>query len=217
MWRQDEMCEQYGFDDLFTSSDFIGMSNDILNDEQVFKLAKQKDIENHGRFFSFIITMSMHQPYTEQIDSTFIIPTNKTISKEFACYLNACHYTDQQIKQYFHHLKKINIFDNSLIVIASDHAVHCTDFGGVSKDLPFYIIYSKGLQRNTIRDKKCNQVDVYPTLIDLLGIKSDWYGLGNSLLSTKNGEDDISSKKWDISELIIQSDYFASYHSHPSN
>ncbi len=207
MWRQDEMCKQYGINNLYTSSDFIGKHNDNLNDEQVFFLAMQKDIESHERFFSFIITMSMHQPYTEQIDSTFIIPTSKTISKELANYLNACHYTDQQINKYFQHLKQKNIFDNCLIIIASDHAVHCTDFGGVCQDLPFYVIYAKGLTHNMIRNKKCNQIDVYPTLLDLLGIKCGWYGLGNSLLSTKH-EENISSQKWDLSEKIILSNYF---------
>lgn len=207
MWRQDEMCKQYGINNLYTSSDFIGNHNDNLNDEQVFLLAMQKDIESHERFFSFIITMSMHQPYTEQIDSTFIIPTSKTISKELANYLNACHYTDQQINKYFQHLKQKNIYDNSLIIIASDHAVHCTNFGGVSKDLPFYVIYAKGLPHNMIRNKKCNQVDVFPTILDLIGIKCGWYGLGNSLLSTKH-EENISSKKWNLSEKIILSNYF---------
>lgn len=209
MWKQDEMCKQYGINNLYTCSDFIGKHNDNLNDEQVFLLAKQKDIESHERFFSFIITMSMHQPYTEQIDSTFIIPTSKTISKELASYLNACHYTDQQIMKYFHHLKQRQIFDKSLIIIASDHAVHCTDFGGVSKDLPFYIIYAKGLQKSEMWNKNCNQVDVYPSLIDILGIKCNWYGLGHSLLFPKDYEG-ITSKTWQLSELIILSDYFAS-------
>lgn len=208
MWRQDEMCRQYGFDKLYTSDDFEGDHKENLNDRQVFQLAMQKDTTNKTNFFSFIVTMSMHQPYTEQIDSTFIIPTSQSISKELACYLNACHYTDQQIENYFNYLKEQNLYEKSLIIIAADHAVHCTDFGGVSKDLPFYIINAEGLPQNMIRDKKCNQVDLYSTLIDILGIKSNWHGVGCSLLSSKY-EDNIPASKWDISELIIQSDYFS--------
>lgn len=207
MWRQDEMCRQYGFDELYTSNDFEGDYCENLSDKQIFQLAKQKDTTNKTSFFSFIVTMSMHQPYTKQIDSTFIIPTSQSISKELACYLNACHYTDQQIENYFNYLKEQNIYENSLIIIAADHAVHCTDFGGVNKDLPFYIINAKGLPQNMIRDKKCNQVDLYSTLIDILGIKSNWHGLGCSLLSSKY-EDNIPASKWDISELIILGNYF---------
>ena len=209
MWEQDEMCTKYGFMDLFTSFDYSGKHGDDLNDEQVFQLAMQKDIESHERFFSFIITMSMHQPYTEQMDTTFHISTSKTISNELACYLNACHYTDQQIKNYFNHLKLRNIYNNSLIVIASDHAVHCSDFGGVCQELPFYIINAKGLPKDMMWNKRCNQVDVYPTLIDILGIKCDWNGFGYSLLSNKFA-DSISEKKWELSRWIILSDYFSS-------
>ena len=58
-------------------------------------------------------------------------------------------------------------------------------------------------------NKRCNQVDVYPTLIDILGIKCDWNGFGNSLLSNKFA-DSISEKKWELSRWIILSDYFSS-------
>lgn len=55
---------------------------------------------------------------------------------------------------------------------------------------------------------ECNQIDVYTTLLDLLGVDSEWYGLGQSLLSP-NYQSTIDSKKWDVSEWIIQGDYFS--------
>ena len=207
MWIQDEMCEQYGFDYLFTSKDIVGNSNDYLNDEQVFQLAMQKDKESHQPFFSTILTMSMHQPYTRQNDSTFLI-NDKTIPHDLACYLNACHYTDRQIKKYFEHLKQIGIYDNSIIVIASDHAVHNTDFGGVNKDIPLYIVNIPHEAKDRMWKGECNQLDVFTTLLDLLGVESNWYGLGYSLLSP-NYQNTIDSKKWNISQWIIRGDYFS--------
>lgn len=208
VWRQEEMCRQYGFDNLYTNTDYEKRHGSDLNDEQVFQLAQRLDYSNNKNFFSFIITMSMHQPYIEQIDSTFIIPVSSAIPEDLASYLSACHYTDYQIKKYFEHLKATGIYDKSLIIIAADHAVHCSDFGGVSKDLPFYIINAKGLIKDNLETQKCNQIDVYPTLLDLLGIKCKWYGMGNTLLSKKH-ERSISDKCWDISELIIRSNYFS--------
>ena len=55
---------------------------------------------------------------------------------------------------------------------------------------------------------ECNQLDIYTTLLDLLGIESDWYGLGQSLFSP-NYTNVISPRKWDISEWIIRSNYFS--------
>lgn len=207
MWSQDEMCRQYAFDHLYSSSDFNDGNSSGLNDEQVFQLAEKIDTPTCQPFFSVILTMSMHQPYTKQIDPTFPI-TDSSIPKDLACYLNVCHYTDRQIERYFEHLKRTGLYDNSLIVIAADHPVHNTDFGGVSKDIPLYIVNVPSDVRENMWQGEFNQIDVYTTLLDLLGMESDWYGLGHSLLSP-NYSNSIDSKKWDMSEWIIRGDYFS--------
>ena len=149
----------------------------------------------------------MHRPYTEQIDSSFPI-SDTSMNSELACYLNACHYTDRQIEKYFRHLKQSGLYDNSLIVIAADHPVHNTDFGGVDKDIPLYLVNVPYSIKTRIWQGACNQIDVYTTLLDLLGIESGWYGLGQSLLSPSYSNI-IGNGKWDVSEWIIRGDYFA--------
>ena len=206
MWNQDDMCRQYNFNSLYTCRNYMGASSN-LNDEQVFQLAMQKDIETDIPFFSVVLTMSMHQPYTKQIDPTFPV-ADSSIPKDLACYLNVCHYTDRQIERYFEHLKRTGLYDNSLIVIAADHPVHNTDFGGVSKNIPLYIVNIPDDIRERMWHGECNQIDVYTTLLDLLGVESDWYGLGHSLLSP-NYSNVIDSRKWDVSEWIIRGDYFS--------
>ena len=206
MWRQDEMCRQYGFCTLFTSKDYHDGYHSILTDKQLIELAIQKNSIIELPTFSVILTMSMHQPYYKQIDSTFHINNEIKNRKDLTCYLNACHYTDLQLKQYFDFLKKNGLYDTSLIIIAADHPVLCTDFGGVDKHIPLYIINAKGIPQN-IWKGECNQIDVFPTILDMLGIESDWYGLGCSLLSP-NYTNSIPSRKWDISEWIIMGDYF---------
>ena len=208
IWNQEQMTKQYGFDHLYSCVDCPVEHGSILNDEQVFKLAMKVDVKSKQPFFSIILTMSMHHPYKELIDPTFPI-ADKNLPADFAYYLNACHYTDRQIKRYFKHLKHIGLYDNSLIVIAADHPVHSTDFGGVSKDIPLYFVNLPPEIKKKMWTGECNQLDVYTTLMDLLGIESDWYGLGLSLLSPTY-QSTIDSKKWDISEWIIRGDYFNS-------
>lgn len=207
MWNQNEMCRQYGFDYLYSSNDYAGGNYKFLNDEQVFQLAMQKDKNTCQPFFSVILTMSMHQPYTMQIDSTFQIK-DSSISAELACYLNACHYTDRQISKYIDHLKKTGLYEKSLIVIAADHPVHNTDFGGVKSDIPFYLVNIPQELRGRMWQGECNQIDVYTTLLDLLDVKSDWFGMGQSLLSP-NFNSTVDPKKWEVSEWIIRGDYFS--------
>ena len=150
--------------------------------------------------------MSMHQPYESQIDSTFQIK-DPSITDELANYLNVCHYTDRQIEMYFKYLVESGLYDHSLIIIAADHPVDNTDFGGVCNDIPLYIVNASGLPKNMWQGE-CNQVDVYTTLLDLLGCGKGWSGLGHSLVSPTY-ENPVSSKTWDISEWIIMGDYFS--------
>lgn len=201
------MCGKYGIKNLYTSTDYCGEHNSVLNDEQIIKFAIQKDNESQNPFFSIILTMSMHQPYIKQIDSTFLIKNND-MPKDLACYLNACHYTDTQLMKYFDHLKTTGLLERSLIIITSDHAVHNTDFGGVSKNIPLYIVNIPHDIQAQMWKGECNQLDVFTTLLDLLGCKSNWYGLGYSLLSP-NYQSIIEESKWDISEWIISGDYFS--------
>lgn len=207
IWDQDQMCRQYGFNELFAREDYIKDIDRNLTDEEVFQLAIQKDKDSREYpFFSIILTISMHQPYVEQIDSSFPIK-DSSITDELANYLNACHYTDVQIEKYFVWLKESGLYDNSLIVIAADHPVDNTDFGGVIKDIPLYIVNS-GVLPSNMWQGKCNQLDVYTTILNLLGCKSDWYGLGHSLVSPKY-DNLVSSQTWDVSEWIILGDYFS--------
>ncbi len=200
VWDQDIMCQQYGFDKLYSSYDYDNGNKDILNDEEVFQLAIQQDKKTTEPFFSFILTMSMHQPYNQQIDPSFPIEDAK-ISHELACYLNACHYSDRQIASYFKYLKSSGLYDRSIIVIASDHHVHSTDFGQ-KLDIPLYVINERN---NHSWEGTCQQLDVYTTLLDIMGVNSNWCGLGQSLMSPKYTEKEL---KWKVSEWIIRSNYF---------
>lgn len=204
MWNQDKMCQQYGFDNLYSSRDLAGDHDANLNDQQVFQLAMEQDEKSKEPFFSMVLTLSMHMPYTEQIDPSFLIKED-SVSNELACYLNACHYTDTQIARYFQYLKSKGLYDRSLIVIASDHHVHLSDVADISMTIPFYVVNGGGRER---WKGVCQQVDVYPTLLDIMGIRSRWSGLGQSLLSPNYTAKDM---KWDVSEWIIKSDYFEEY------
>lgn len=208
MWCQDEMCQKYGFDELVSSSDYMGENSDWLIDEEIFQLAMQRDKTSKQPFFSVILTLSMHQPYVRQKDSTFPISKTSIQEDDLACYLNACHYTDRQIETYFNHLKRTGLYDNSIIVIAADHSVHISDFGGASKNLPFYLVNIPASLSSKMWKGECNQIDVYSTLLDLMGCKSNWYGVGNSLLS-KTYLSSVPQYKWDVSEWILMGNYFS--------
>ena len=117
---------------------------------------------------------------------------------------------DRELGKYLNDLKNKDIYDSSLIIIVADHDAHLNLLGmeGRLKDyLPLFIINGK-IDNKVAWHGECNQIDVYTTLLDLLGVESDWYGLGHSLLSP-NYSNVIDSRKWDVSEWIIRGDYFS--------
>ena len=148
----------------------------------------------------------MHQPYLQPIDTQFVLEDNE-MPTQLRNYLIACHYTDKCINEYIARLKSEHLYDNSIIIITADHHVHGTDFGiENNEELPLYIINS-GIDNQNAWQGACNQIDVYTTLINLLNIKSDWCGLGHSLLRP-NYKKSLNNTKWEISEIILKSNYF---------
>lgn len=209
MWEQEGMCKQYGFDYLFSSSEYENGYYWYLSDKQVFEYALEKNLRAQQPFLSVILTMTMHQPYTKLHDHTFIIE-EKSLTEKYRNYLNACHYTDQQIEWYFKQLKEKKIFDNSIIIIVADHHANPNLFDmrddDIPKDIPIYII-NGNINNNTAWQGKCNQLDVYTTLLDILGTHNFWHGFGHTLI-TNDYHDSVTPKLWMLSEQIIRSNYF---------
>lgn len=206
IWRQDDMCKQYGFTHLYASNDYCGSHEQTLTDKQVFEMAINIDRETLSkRFFSIILTATMHQPYNRIVDHSFVIK-DKSLTSEMKSYLNVCHYTDNCIGTYLESLKSLGLYNNSLIVITADHHAHHENFGdNVSSEIPLFII--NGQIGNDAYHGVCNQVDIYTTIIDVLGIKNVWPGLGTSLLNS-NYKNSVTSLKWDVSEFLLLGDFF---------
>jgi len=209
MWEQESMCQRYGFDHLYSSADYEEGKYWYLTDRQIFEYALQKNMEAPKPFLSVELTMTMHQPYNEPKDSTFII-RDSSLTEKYRNYLSTCHYTDQQIKWYFGKLKEEGLYDNSIIVIVADHHAHPSLFEmkeeEISIDIPLYII-NGGINNATAWDGRCNQLDVYTTLLDIVGTKNNWHGFGHTLI-TKDYHNSIKPELWTMSEEIVIGKYF---------
>lgn len=209
MWEQESMCEKYGFDHLYTSADYQNGAFWYLSDQQIFKYALEKNLSAKQPFLSVVLTMTMHQPYTSPMDPDFIVK-DQTMTEKYRNYLSTCHYTDRQLQWYFEQLEKNGLYKNSIIVIVADHYAHASLFdmedSDISSNIPLYII-NGNINKTTGWQGKCNQLDVYTTLLDILGTKGDWKGLGHTLI-TDNYHNSINPQLWNLSEQIILSNYF---------
>ncbi len=213
LWEQQPMTEAYGFDHLYSMIDYqaeIDRENDgFLSDGMIFNYASFKDKSIQQPYFSLILTMSMHQPYDAFEEHGFEV-TDKNLPQRYKNYLNSCHFFDMQIGKYFEELKAKGLYDNSLIIIVSDHDArprYLDMEGKISDDIPIYII-NGGFYPSEAWDGECNQLDVYTTILDIMGIDSKWRGLGHTLLK-KDYQNSVTSETQELSDLIIYSNYFS--------
>lgn len=213
LWEQQPMTEAYGFDNLYSMIDYqteIDHENDgFLSDSMIFNYASYKDTSIQQPYFSLILTMSMHQPYDTFEKHGFEV-TDKNLPQRYKNYLNSCHFFDMQIGKYFDELKEKGLYDNSLIIIVSDHDArprYLDMEDKISDDIPIYII-NGGFNPSEVWDGECNQLDVYTTILDIMGIDSKWRGLGHTLLN-KNYQNSVTTETQELSDLIIYSNYFS--------
>lgn len=213
LWEQQPMTEAYGFDRLYSSIDYLTEMDDkedygFLTDGMIFKYASSKDDATPQPFFSLILTMSMHQPY-ESFEKHGFEVTDPNLPQRYKNYLNSCHYFDMQIGKYLEDLKAKGIYDKSLIIIVADHdarARYLDMEGKISDDIPIYII-NGGFNPADAWQGECNQLDVYTTIMDILGIDGKWRGLGHTLLN-KDYQNSVTTEAQELSDQIIYSNYF---------
>ena len=209
LWQQAEMNAAYEFDKAYWRDDIIGNQMAPFDDKMIFEFASQKLDTLNQPFFSLLLSLTTHGPYNKFVGDD-ILKDNRTLTKEYCNYLNSCHYLDAQIGKYIATLKDKGIYDNSLILIASDHYAHLDMLnmtGKITSNTPLFII-NGNIDENSSWKGEFHQLDLYTTLLDILDINMNWKGLGYTLLSPLY-MNSVDTKASQLSDLIIEGDYFA--------
>ena len=218
MWRQDGICIRYGFDRLYSRKEYALKECDDswLNDKLLFEYAASIDKTGKQPFFSMILTSSTHSPYKKMFEE-YAIPFPESYSDELKVYLSDIHYMDKYLGKYIDFLKANHLYDNSLIIIASDHSISndwlkLKEEDSAYSKIPLYIVNAPQ-KINQRSDLAISQADLFPTILDLAGIDSQWRGVGNSLLRPDSVMDSEREKlrvlhREEISDIILDSDYF---------
>lgn len=211
-WQQQKMCYSYGIDSLFSSYDYE-KNNDRVSDSIVFCLSEGHHNLDQTPFFEMVLTISMHSPY----DETGFLPfaNINSYSKEYLKYLSACNYTDRQINNYFLWLDSIGVLDKSIIALVADHPAHDYFLKMNKSDLndlaiPFYLVdYDHDFSDYVT--PSCHQIDIYPSIVDYLGIENKWKGVGRSIFNENYLKSNCLDKEKEMSSLIIKSNFFRNH------
>ncbi|MGE4347760.1 MAG: LTA synthase family protein [Flavobacteriaceae bacterium] len=166
--------EEYGND-----ADFDGTWG--IWDEPFFRYMKNELSKDSQPFFATLFSVSSHDPYRipKQYEGKFpkgTVPIHQCIG-----------YSDYALKQFFEEASKEDWFENTLFVITADHCnqiyepEYFTTITRTAVPILFYMPNNSELQG--IDSDWAQHIDIYPTVLHILGYNKPFRSWGRSLLN----------------------------------
>lgn len=250
VWNQCVITPAMGYDSLVSRDCFIkeepvgsrGQVGDRAFLRQCLEKIQNNEVWNDsGNTLLQCITYSGHNPFIlpDSLKKVFFSPEVPEVLNN---YMTMANYTDRALGEFITQLRADRRFDNTMIMIMGDHEA----LGSVRKELSNDPVGKQIISDNSFvpliilntpfslyYGKVMGQVDVYPTLLDLLGLSDYWWrGMGESILEPyeSNFEVDpllnivgdtvgaskediyMAKKAWEISDMIIRYDYLRHLH-----
>ena len=118
------------------------------------------------------------------------LKSNKELSKEIKeAYYATISFMDAQIGRVLDKLEKTGLDKNTIVVFSSDHGYHLGEHGYWQKQTLFdnstrvpLIFSGPGIEKGIKTNSPVELIDIYPTLMELTGIKSPDHVVGKSLV-----------------------------------
>lgn len=211
-WNQKFMSDSYGI-----KKNYIVES---WHDKNYFeKVNELKDKHD----FLMSLTMTMHAPFNSCPENEY--PRVEGMSDEIYRYLNSVKYMDKYLGKLLTDLMTNPQTKDATIVITADHNVlsqdsrtsfnvfnkeHNLGFGEINGNIPF-ILYSPQIDNKVIINDPVYQMDIFPTLMGVLGCENYfWKGFGVNLLKQNswNNRPIQPHEAQVLSDKIIRANYF---------
>lgn len=219
VWNQKQMTEKYGYRNLLQMNTANWQSGDSL----AFTTANEIVDTCLKPFSMQIITVTTHSPFDCGGRANMHFPTE--MPDNLRNYLNCMHYADSCMGVFLSRIERDSLLNNTTIVITGDHTIFkktlLTEYQQFAQKYNYpipqdesycpLIIMSPKIDGNIKIDELCYQMDIYPTIINLVGEEGyRWKGFGVNLLdSTARHNRPINeSDAYILSDKIIRSNYF---------
>ena len=171
----------YGKNEYNNDADFDGVWG--IWDEPFMQYFNLEISKKKQPFMATLFSVSSHEPYQipEKYKSKF--PEGTTI-------MHKCiGYTDYAIKQFFNKAKKQPWFKNSIFVLVGDHGnliYYDEYFKEMNKNAVAMMIYDPNGKYVGVNNDYAQQIDLYPTILDIIGYKKPFRSWGRSLINDKD-------------------------------
>lgn len=136
-------------------------------------------------FFLYVHYMDPHRPYFEHpYNGRGEDPRDDKKAEDAprlsALYDGEVRYTDEHVGALLDGLKRLGLYDNSLIIFTSDHGEEFQEHGGWAHcqtlyqeivNVPLIIRYPRGDRAGTVDEGLARSLDIAPTILDVAGIQ----------------------------------------------
>jgi phosphoglycerol transferase MdoB-like AlkP superfamily enzyme len=185
----DQYAKVAGFDQYYGKDEYVGKEAFDgkwgIYDEEFMQFFCNKLTDFKQPFFSSIFTISSHNPYRipERYKGKF--------SKGTTDIHESIGYTDFSLRKFFNTAKKQAWYKNTLFVISSDHTSsagdHAIDKTNIGKfSIPILFFDPSSPEFVGVNENNFQQIDIMPSILDYLNIKTDMVSFGKSYKSKNN-------------------------------
>lgn len=206
LWNHYTTTKSYGYDRLVDNA--VPAGTPISDrDSLIFAAALETMKGAEQPFFIEITTIGMHSPYSS--DGSVDLKIGGEYDARDRAYLEAVNAFDRSLGQFLYALRAMSVYDNSVIVVVSDHEERQPHLSPIFTDnkIPLFILNS-GADPIAVNDRRrMYQIDVFPTIIDVTGYGNvtQYRGLGRSLFDINNDRRLPVDSLQQISEKVIRS------------
>ncbi len=191
----------WGFDRGFNR--FIDIDSYTIKpgkDEDTVNAALAALEEAAGRpWFFYIHVVGPHEPYEPPVpyDAKFTSASDDDHARAKALYDGEIAFTDVQFGRIVDTLKRLGIYDNTLIVVVSDHGEEFWEHGGTGHGstlfdeeirIPFILKLPQQQDAGKAVDGICQIIDAGPTILETLGLTIPASFQGTTLSGLAAGE-----------------------------
>jgi len=157
----------------------VGGSWPGYDDEEVMRRANEVFANEKSRpFLGVIYTMNTHTPFMTPTSHPLLFePTN-----ELNLFLNSLNYSDYTLKMFFELAKKEPYFKNTIFILVADHSRTEDTFNLADQHHIPFLIYAPGHVSSGVHHVISSQVDILPTVLALLRLKTLHSSWGQDIL-----------------------------------
>lgn len=206
LWNHALTSKSYGYTELIDNIVPKGTPK-AVQDSMIFAAVAERIPQLKQPFFVEITTLGMHKPYAAE--TGIDLKLTSTFDDLDLHYLETVYAFDSALSSFIAYLKEAGVYDNSIIVIVADHEEGPPELSELfnEKRIPALILNSN-LSRQANSQETFSQIDIFPTIIDILGRgklsdSQTYTGLGQSMIRKRDHTLPSLDSIWTISEKTI--------------